>query len=878
MGNSPSNSAPGRSQKRRQNAHVLLGREDSQIKLNLDDDQLPRGSDLGSPGIVGGVGSRDVAPDSDAQRATPQQIGAATVGGSAPVGAPASQSDGDGGGGLFGREALSPGSSDPTTTPYPPYQSSPPTTPGSPLFEAHTQRTCHGVGLSAHDDFEQSIERIELYFHPRFHAGVFMIAFARHLAWPLSFLLSQLQRFLPRISSERCLAGGRFRTDMEFHLGLLRLAVYIFMGFSAGVWFVHCSSDHFFQYCEQEGALSCDIPTTAVFMPFALCIVRAVYRSAMEALFSPLVLESTRKLHAKRRWQSMKNFRKRHQRDYHTAAERSRALAVTSSVDHEVASLRYPLLQTGGAGTSGAFPTYIVVLSQEDWKSKGPTDLLQLSAPLKADWARFCASCEGDEDSGKSAAWLMAPIDKEDGKFKKGIPLQLSEPGGVAANNLTEADLSWVNCLLIRPQAKHTSEGQELDEPGNQRSHRFRQSFISKSVYSVVPHMSDDSTWCCEAQIDSTVVKSSEVTIGMLLTHKLAKADNGDITLAELPVREYARSPRYVYCHAIATCSDEGKLKAMCKFTIAPLLGLIHGLIPVIFVEEDSRFEGGIVPWLVILLSGLAGAYWVDMIVYDLIKAYALYRERKHVQLAISMLYDDGALWECHDDPRYTKLKRMLHESIRVLRGGVLTSDGVEENWQFNFTASDNGRADLRSWFLVRRTMSLLSEVCSRDINILLGVLLVTQFGALLIPVTISIHFSLERAFSVDLGAQLLYDTLILAVLAVLVFREGQVANNRQARDKVKLTFKKYQIQTALSCNSKYRRSHDHTLTDEGQHLEMLTGALGAVISCMHVKDRPLTLLGFPLTVQSLSVFSGSIATFFIAVLATQLPLHFLGC
>lgn len=805
-------------------------------------------------------------------------------------------------GGLFGPDEPSSASAAPTT---PDQISSPTTSIRSPLFEEHTQRTIHGVELTAHDDFEESIERIEMYFQPRFHTSRFLFEFMRHVLWPLAFLFA--------------------RSNLSIELGLVRLAVYAAMGFGAAAWALHCSHDHIFEYCTQHGLLECDIPATVVFMPFALTVVRAVYRSIAGAFFTDLNLQSTRKLHAKRAWQTMQNFRKHHQKQYQSAAARSRTAPRTSSVDH------FPLqsLQAGGgAGQDGAFPTFIIVLGKDDIEGTGP---VRLSTPLKAAWASFCADCASNEIASASA-WLVAPLDENldgvarpTGKFGSGISLQLSDLDAGTADpltELTETDLSWLNCLRVNPnpnpaKTKHNEE-QHQHQPTNQRIYRFRQSFISKSVYRVVQNTSGDSTWYCEAEVEINSVKSSEITIGMLLTHKLIK-NKGDklATLVELPVSEYARSPRYVYCHAIASISDEKALLKKCKFTWAPILGLIHGLIPIGFVLGDSRYKGdGAIPWVALVLSGLAGAYWIEMIVFDLIRAYALYRERKHTQLAISMLYDNSALFECHGDERYRKLKTLLRESIHDLGGGRpavdsrFSGDNVDSapvtvashtpaqrqtrprdttsaipepaatanNWQFEFSNDANGRADLRSWFLVRRTMALLSDVGGHQTNILLGVLLVVQFLALLIPVSIGIHFSLEEAFSVTLGVQLLYDALILTVFSILIFFEGQVANSRQERDKIKLTFKQYQIQTKLSCSSKLRSSQDNTLTNEGQHLEMLAIALGAVLSIMHVKDSPLTLLGFPLTMQSLGVFSGGIVTFFSAVVATQLPSHFLGC
>ena len=250
------------------------------------------------------------------------------------------------------------------------------------------------------------------------------------------------------------------------------------------------------------------------------------------------------------------------------------------------------------------------------------------------------------------------------------------------------------------------------------------------------------------------------------------------------------------------------------------------------------------------------------------------------------MLYDnDGALYNYHSDERFTELSNMLTNSVDSLHRSSAGTPAMEralsskeKKWQFNFSDPDNGRVDLRSWYLVRRTMALLSEVRGRDTNILLGILLVMNFIALLVPIVISVHFGFEQAFDTHIGAQILYDTLILVVLTVLIFRQGQVANDRQARDKAKLTFTHNTIMSDLSCSKEFRNLHDNALNHRGQHLELLAAALRSIISCMDAKDAPLTLLGFPLTFKSLTVFSGGIASFFVTVLGTQMPSHFLGC
>ena len=560
--------------------------------------------------------------------------------------------------------------------------------------------------------------------------------------------------------------------------------------------------------------------------------------------------------------------------------------------DQQVSSLQDPLLQGLGTGAQDGdaerenVPAFIVVLTAGELELDQERGKL-LSSDLKAAWTSFCG-----EYNGTTTMWLMAPPDEITGNFIAGIPLvyPLSKPEVFEARLLSQGELRMVNNAMGDGVVAAMSKL------------RFRETFIEHSIYEI--HAADSSpSWRCTKLMASVPALSSEVTVGMLLTHQLTyikgqKDGMHDfVRLTEQPVSEYARSPRYVYCHAIAVASDESKHKDFCRRYVAPVLGSIHGFIPAI---HANRFSGaGAVPWLILVLSGIAGAYWLYNIVFDLIKAYFLYRERKHVQLAISMLYDDGNLWETHVDPRYQQLKKTLAKHVQLAdkdeaaRKGADTNDAgtdpedaddsakdsdEEKKWQFHFNNSDHGRVDLRSWYLVRRTMSVLSAVRSRDINIFIGILLVANVTALLVTIVVGIHFGFEKAFSGEFGAQVVFDTIILAVLTVLIFRQGQVANDRQARDKVQLAFTQYAILSDLSCSAKYRNVIDNELTHEGQHLELLASALGSTISCMGIKDTPLTLLGFPLTFQSLSVFSGGIVSLVFAMVGTQLPPDFLGC
>ena len=583
MGNSASRRGPDR----------IARQCSSRIQLNGDDDLLANGINVGAPSAEvavvdkAAVGSCDT--EIDAGCASPQHM---------HVDAP-----GEGGG-------LSPPLSTrpPVATVVSPLH---PQERPSPLFQNNTQRTRHGVRLSAHDDFEKSVARIELFFHPRFYARIFFVGLVRQVAWPLFFIITQLQRLrgLTVGTAVSSSSGARFSTGMQFELGLLRLLVYVCMGFSAAEWQQGCRGEDFFQYCRDSSvaALDCHTSTTTVFMPFALCVLRAMYRSALEALFKPVVQESSRKLQGKRRLQSTKNFRKHQQIDYHKAAKRSRQQRKKSSIDGEF-QLSTPVSPADESATPRA-PMYIVVLEEKERQSgvtqqQHTLSLEDVGTPkFKATWASFCATCDDDNDHQKDkddfcqkkgadprcAVWLMAPPPPGNAKFEKGTLLLLGGSDSERAmrkeakKDLTKADLQLANDLLL---------GDEDDEG---HSNRFRKDFISRSVYQVEPPKQQQrpKQWRCKVKIDRTYVKSSDITIDMLLSHQLKANDEATgITLRELPVSEYVQSPRYVYCHAIASVADESELKKRFRQIIAPLLGLIHGLILLHYVQEDTRYAG----------------------------------------------------------------------------------------------------------------------------------------------------------------------------------------------------------------------------------------------------------------------------------------------
>jgi hypothetical protein len=768
------------------------------------------------------------------------------------------------------------------------------------------------VELSAHDDFEQNIARIERYFHPRFHFNVFFIQLVRNLVWPLSFLYTHLLYPIVKCTTTctgttctpgsggdgssviNSFRGNWFWTPLRLELGLVRLAVFTFMFFGLAQWLENCHSS--LKYCKANSR--CSIPSATVFMPFALAALRAVYRAASEAFFRPLKVVSSRKLQEPSRWQTEKKFIKHKQDEYHQGAERHlKTRRASSMADHPVSS-QVPLLQGHGTGAQAGDvqpPTFIVVLTVEMIADEVDLDQRKLpSNDLEKAWTSYCCRWHKPDGTGPPEnMWLMDPPDEITGEFTAGIPLKLSKPEVFKARQLGPEELRRANSARFEDSEQHNP--------------CFRHSFIPHSIYKVNdPGSSDGSPcWCCTHEVDSAPAKSSEVTVDMLLTHQLEYIKDekgGFVRLTEQPVSEYAQSPRYIYCHTIAKAADESKLKAFQRLWVAPCAGLIHGFIPAI---HPNRFTGGAdhddmkpATWVVFVLSGLAGAYWVYQIVYDLIKAFALYLERKHVQLAISMLYDAGKV-DTEVDPRYRELQKDLAMHIELadreetaqkeveIDGGGGEQAGANDSaggkseelkWQFHFNASAHGRVDLRSWYLVRRTMSVLSEVRSQGINVFLFILLATDFVALVFTIVVGINFGFDVAFDDEFGAQVAFLTLVLAGYTVLIFRQGQIANDRQARDKVQLAFQQYDIVSDLSCSAKYRNPIDNKLTHEGEHRELLAAALGSTISCMGLKDTPLTLLGFPLTFQSLSVFSGGIVSIVFAVVGTQLPDDFLEC
>ena len=155
-----------------------------------------------------------------------------------------------------------------------------PSTPRTPLFVERTQRTRHGVGLSEHDDFEQSIARIDMYFHPRFHADVFFVQLVRNLAWPLSFLYTHVlypivkcatdcaskrgrqQQQQGRLRPPLQRSQGRLRPSLLRHSRglwrrLLRFVVYVCMFIGLAEWLHHCHHSGTFDFCRADDEARC---------------------------------------------------------------------------------------------------------------------------------------------------------------------------------------------------------------------------------------------------------------------------------------------------------------------------------------------------------------------------------------------------------------------------------------------------------------------------------------------------------------------------------------------------------------------------------------------------------------------------------------------